>query len=399
MLALTRDAIIEAVNRETTALFGFTPDQLLGQTLGVIINPDLSANNELHYTIKLMKNGQTVLFFAADVTGVRDDESSVKLHVVLVGLPSTPGNSNADSFALICRDRSAEDRDNEAIDATRREAERLRQALIPAQMQIRIARHENSFTAQIVTLMVVNVHQFGMYMAMVPPTELFANLAGLFTAFDGIIGEFPALMRVGILGDVYIAAGGLFSNAAEVQTFTADMLYCANACLEKLDEISETVRLSANLQLRIGIHTGGPVHAGVSEGGNVFSVVGPILRCAQELEHRAVPGSVNISASTYDQISSSGIFSIEPHEEIEMPSGGRQMTYTIAQGKGVVTQSSKYKIRYGTADRQGFTMPTLDALINVGPVGFGMGEHALIDPNDAYDGQSLEALSGAPPPS
>jgi class 3 adenylate cyclase len=233
--------------------------------------------------------------------------------------------------------------------------------------------------------MVVNIHQLGLYMSMVPPPELFAHIGSLFTAFDNIISEFPALMRIGILGDIYTAAAGLFSDSAEVQTFTADMIYCATAFLEKLDEISETVRLSANLQLRIGIHTSGPVHAGLTEGGNVFSVAGVALRVAQELEHRAIPGTVNVSAGTYDQIASTGIFAIEPHEEIDMPNGGRQMSYTIAQTKGVGSQSSKYKSRYGGSDRQGFLMPSLEALISVGPVGFGMGEYALIDPADVHD--------------
>jgi class 3 adenylate cyclase len=257
-------------------------------------------------------------------------------------------------------------------------------------MQGRVAPHESAFVAENATIMIINVHQLGMYMSMVPPAELVTCLAALFSAFDGIIDKFPAIRRVGILGDVYIAAAGLFLKATDVQKFTEDMICCASRCLDKLEEISEAPRMSANLQLRIGIHTGGPVHAGVTENGNVFSVAGAAFRCAHELEHHAIPGSVNISAATYDHIASSGMFSIEPHEEIDMPSGGRTMTYTIAQGRGVATQSSKYKLRYGTPDRQGFTMPSVEALINVGPVGFGMGDHALIDPNDAYEIPGLD---------
>jgi guanylate cyclase len=401
MLALTRDAIIEAVNRETTALFGFTPDQLLGQTIGVLISPDTTVNTELHYTMKLMKNGQTPLLFEADVTGVRDDESAVKLHAVLVGLPASPGSAQADSFALICRDRSTEERDNEAVDGARREAGRLRDALIPAAMQVRIARHENSFTAKVATVMMINIHQFALVMAIIPPTELFATLSSMFSTFDGILSEFPSLVRVAILGDVYVAVGGLFSNEGEVQSFTADLVFCAGRCLEKMDDSTDITKISANIQLRIGIHTGGPLHAGIIEGSFVLGVVGDIMQCAQELEHRAHPGSANVSAATYEHISSAGIFSIEPHEEIDLPPCGRQMTYTVTPRKEVAGQSSKYKSRYGSVERQGFTMPSLDALINVGPVGFAMGDHALLDPNDAYDPTPMDlpgaALPFAPP--
>jgi guanylate cyclase len=396
MMALDSDAVIQSVNPAATTMFGFTPEQMLGQNINLLIHSDVTTNTSLFYTLKLMKGGQSPLIFECDVSASREDESSMPLRIVLIGF--APNNRNADSFALICRDLSEERRDSEAVEQVKREADQLLHALIPQEMLSRIANREPNFTIPVASVLVMNISQFSEYISFVSAPELLRNLKKIFDSFDESLADFQSLRRLKILGDIYVVAAGLFCSDTEITPWTMDLLHFSVRCLEKMEELN--VQLNSNLQLKIGLHTGGPLFIGVVGDKNNFTVIGGPVLCAQELERRAQPGTINMSASAYENVAP-GTFQIEEHEDVVLGDFGQQMTYTVSFGNKMAPHGSRCPpdMLSKSGDRSGhgsaFPMPSLVMLMGSMPGGSVIGDHALLDPIDVYEAPPIDSL-GAP---
>jgi PAS domain S-box-containing protein len=375
MVALDKDAIIENTNPAATALFGFTPEQLLGQNVALLIPSDVTTNTPLFSTIKLMLTGQTSMIFETDVAGSRDDETNVPLRVVLIGFATN--DKTADSFSLICRDLTEEKRDRDLMDRTKREADRLLHALIPPEMLSKIANHELSFAVPIASVLVINISQLPEYMSIVSPPKLLQNLKKIFEALDQVLSDFPSLKKLKVMGDIYIAAGGLFCTDRETMPWTMDLLHFSIRCLETVDEMN--IQLNTSLQLKIGLHTGGPLFVGVVADKNNLNVIGGPISCAMELERVAEPGTIILSATTYESIAA-GAFQIDPHGEVDLGDFGKQMTYMVSL-KRIRTYSSRYNSQMGSilgrpevlSHGSLFQVPSLEMLMGSMAGGYGAG--------------------------
>jgi PAS domain S-box-containing protein len=390
MIALSRDSIIENINPGASSLFGFTPEQMLGQDLSLIINADVTSNSNLYYTIKLMRSGQSQFVYETDVIGTKDDESGFPLRVVLVGFSAN--GHEADSFALICKDLSAEQRDNEQVEEAKKETERLLHALIPQEMLTRIANHEPRFTVDMASILVMNIVNFRSYTSMATSASLptvFAYLRKLFSAFDDLLSDFQTLKKVQIIGDIYIVAAGLFTTDGEIMPYAHDVVHFALRCFEKAEEIN--VQLTTAFQMRMGIHTGGPLIVGVVDDRNLFHVIGGPLNTARLLEARAIVGTVNISGATYEYVST-GPFHIERHEDLELGEEGIIETYTLNFGPRVSRQGSRRsKGGHGSM----FQVPTLETLV-AAEKAQGTDDHTLLELMAPYDPPSIDGDQAQP---
>jgi PAS domain S-box-containing protein len=393
MLALSREGVIENLNAGACALFGFTPEQMLGQELAFVINENVTANSNLYYTIKLMRTGQSQLVYETEVLGTRDDESSVPLRVVLVGFAFAGDARPAESFALICKDLSTEHRDNELVDEAKRETERLLHALVPAEMLTRIANHEPRATLAAASVLVINIAQARKYVIAAgdAPAASLAYVKRLFAAFDDELRDFRAIAKVRIVGDVYLAAAGVFAADTDVVPCAHELLHFALSCLDSAEEVN--VQAGTAVQLRMGIHTGGPLFIGVVDDRIVFNVVGGPIRTAFWMEGQAIPGTVNISAATYECVSN-GSFHIEKHEDVEMPEVGVTATYTVRPGQKLSRQGSKRtKSGFGLSRAMSghgsmFQVPSVEGLIAA--CAQETPDSDADDVADPYDGPSID---------
>jgi PAS domain S-box-containing protein len=365
MLSLTRDGIIETVNPATTTMFGYKSEQILGQNLTVIMNPDLSSNNALFSTIGLMKAGQCPLCFQAEVFGKRDDEKMVPVRVILVGF--SRDSRIAESFALVCRDMTDEIKDREAVEAARREGEHLLRQVIPREMLQKIDHDEMTFSAPQVTVIYLNICHFSSYLTTVSIDELFRNVRKIFGEFDSFVDSLPSIQRIGIMGDRYIATAGLFAVGAEPQLAAKEGITFGLKCLDAIEELN--IQLSTLLQLKIGMHTGGPLIAGVMSDRRVFEVIGDSIGFADELQKAAVPGTVNISEPTYNLIREVQV-QFDPHGDIELGHLGKVKTYSVTSARrGVLdwglNRAGSTGSAYGLASEGSdvYVPPSLDSLL------------------------------------
>lgn len=94
LFILKEDLIIESVNPSATNIFGFTPEQMLGQSIKFILPNDL--NSSTYYVVDLMMSGATSLNYESDATGTKDDGSDVPLRLSVIGLTQDKNNSSTE---------------------------------------------------------------------------------------------------------------------------------------------------------------------------------------------------------------------------------------------------------------------------------------------------------------
>ena len=151
--------------------------------------------------------------------------------------------------------------------------------------------------------------------------ELVFLLNDLFKRFDTRATSL-GLEKIKTIGDAYMVAGGLPTNDDEHAIRVTKM---ALGMYEDLEAFNKEHGLE--LDMRIGINSG-PVVAGVI-GHSKFSydLWGNTVNTASRMESTCLPGKVQVSPSTYEQIK--GHFDVQENQVIECKGLGQIMTYFV----------------------------------------------------------------------
>ena len=151
--------------------------------------------------------------------------------------------------------------------------------------------------------------------------ELVFLLNDLFKRFDTRATSL-GLEKIKTIGDAYMVAGGLPTNDDEHAIRVTKM---ALGMYEDLEAFNKEHGIE--LDMRIGINSG-PVVAGVI-GHSKFSydLWGNTVNTASRMESTCLPGKVQVSPSTYEQIK--GHFDVQENQMIECKGLGQIMTYFV----------------------------------------------------------------------
>ncbi|MEI6881892.1 MAG: adenylate/guanylate cyclase domain-containing protein [Bacteroidota bacterium] len=151
--------------------------------------------------------------------------------------------------------------------------------------------------------------------------ELVFLLNDLFKRFDTRATSL-GLEKIKTIGDAYMVAGGLPTNDDEHAIRVTKM---ALGMYEDLEAFNKEHGME--LDMRIGINSG-PVVAGVI-GHSKFSydLWGNTVNTASRMESTCLPGKVQVSPSTYEQIK--GHFVVQENQMIECKGLGQIMTYFV----------------------------------------------------------------------
>ncbi|RHX87435.1 adenylate/guanylate cyclase domain-containing protein [Leptospira stimsonii] len=151
-----------------------------------------------------------------------------------------------------------------------------------------------------VTVLFTDMAGFTQIAETMSPEELLSELDLFFRQFDSIV-KIHTLEKIKTIGDAYMAAGGL---PLKNKTHAIDAVLCGlefqRFMLQKKQE-----RESKNLsfwELRLGIHTGSVVAGVVGTDKFAYDIWGDTVNTANRMESSGIPGEVNISSETYEQI-------------------------------------------------------------------------------------------------
>jgi class 3 adenylate cyclase len=154
------------------------------------------------------------------------------------------------------------------------------------------------------------------------PEETVKLLGLLFSQFDDLALR-CGLETIKTIGDGYMVTSGILQRRPDGASAVAEM------GLSMLDITESASRaFDRKLQLRIGIHTGGPIVAGVLGTHKVaFDVWGDAVNTAKRMETYGLPGRVHVSAATRQALGNG--FSFEPRGPLDIKGKGPMETYFL----------------------------------------------------------------------
>jgi PAS domain S-box-containing protein len=332
------NGIIEIVNPAVSETFGYTPEQLLGQPIYMIFTdtdvPDVTKKMEM------MKKGECSTVIEERVTCIADNSSVVTCRMLMIGMQKDAASSIS-SFVFILRNESDLIRQQKELEKAKASSEKLLFQILPRDIVVRLNSGEKdiSFTVPSASIIFIDIVKFSEYTLNLTPQEIMGNLSMIFETYDQLISKYQQLTKIKLIGDVYMAAGGLFAPKDQEAKVHAEeaVKFCID-CLHDLEEIN--VKLNASLNVRIGINTGGPIIAGVlGTDRPVFDIIGDPINTAARLQSTDIPGRIQISQETKDCINEFD-FKIEPRGEVYLKGKGKSMTYFVSKVSNLLMLST-----------------------------------------------------------
>lgn len=190
----------------------------------------------------------------------------------------------------------------QALEIEKNKADELLLNILPAETAEELKNKGKARTRyyRMVTVMFTDIKGFTKIAETMKPIELVTQLDMLFKDFDQII-EKHQIEKIKTIGDAYMAAGGVPLRDKEnpVNSVLAALEIQAHMKVmqQKMESIGERY-----WELRIGLHTGDVIAGVIGTKRIAYDIWGNTVNVAQRMETTSVPGKVNVSGTTYNQI-------------------------------------------------------------------------------------------------
>jgi adenylate cyclase len=180
-----------------------------------------------------------------------------------------------------------------------------------------------------VTVMFADIVNFTQVAANMSPSQVFAMLNRIFSAFDEQAEDF-GLEKIKTIGDAYMIAGGLNNGDTEYAAAIADMAIAMRDLLRKDFSVN-----SSHLEIRVGIGTG-PVVAGVvGKKKFIYDLWGDTVNIASRITSEGVPGMIQCDTTTYRRLRDT--FDFHEPQTIYLKGKGNMTVYRLIGRKGSVS--------------------------------------------------------------
>ncbi len=174
-----------------------------------------------------------------------------------------------------------------------------------------------------VTVLFTDFVQFSKLVEHIEPEQLVESIDFYFKGFDEIATK-HGLEKIKTIGDSYMCACGL---PTENKTHARNVI---NAAKDMVDLVKNAFVAQDGLnhfEVRVGVHTG-PVVAGIVGIKKwQYDIWGDTVNIASRMESNSLPGRINISENTYQQIKDE--FSCEYRGELEVKNRGFLKMYFV----------------------------------------------------------------------
>jgi adenylate cyclase len=212
------------------------------------------------------------------------------------------------------------------LEEERRRSERLLLNVLPQSIAERLKRGESPIADRVeaATIVFADLVGFTTLAGRLPPEEVVVMLNAIFSRFDEIADRHH-LEKVKTIGDAYMAVAGLPEPSAD---HARD---AARAALEMRAAVRELASAcSAELDMRIGLHTGAVVAGVIGLRKFAYDLWGDAVNIASRMESHGQPGRVQVSADAAAHLER---FVLDARGEIEIKGKGMMKTYWLVEEK------------------------------------------------------------------
>jgi class 3 adenylate cyclase len=213
-------------------------------------------------------------------------------------------------------------RQADALRAEMDRADALLHNMLPTSISSRLLDGERTIADEYpsVTVLFADIVGFTQLAGRLPAGEVVALLDRLFARFDELAAD-RGLEKIKTIGDAYMAAGGLTKPLADHAARVVDL------GLAMIDIAAHDIDSRADLQLRVGVHSGPVIGGVIGHEKLAFDIWGETVNIASRLESQGVPGRVHISAATERSIGD--LFQVEPSGRVLLRGYDPMDTYTV----------------------------------------------------------------------
>ena len=326
MLCVSLSGVVEMVNPAVNSTLGFTPEQVLGQPITSFFSE--SDSQKVLSQLSVIADSQNSAVYEDHMQCITDDRNLIPVYLTLLGMRRAE-DSSIQSYVFILRNESDLIRQQRDAEEAKSKSENLLYHILPQSIVMRINCGEKDicFTVPNATISFLDVVKFSEFTKSLAPTEIMGTLSQLFMSFDKLIVKYPLITKIKLIGDIYMAAAGLFTDGSNPSEHANQTIRFCLSALAALDDVN--VKLNSNLQIRIGVNSGGPVIAGVlGTDKPVFDIIGDPINVAARLQTTDIPCHIQIPQSTFDLLNP-GEYNVEPRGEVFLKGKGQVMTYLI----------------------------------------------------------------------
>ena len=176
-----------------------------------------------------------------------------------------------------------------------------------------------------VTVMFADIVNFTQVAANMSPSQVFAMLNRIFSAFDELAEQY-GLEKIKTIGDAYMVAGGLNKDIDDYAAAVADMAIAMRDLLRRDFSIN-----ASHLEVRIGIGTG-PIVAGVlGKKKFIYDLWGDTVNIASRITAEGVPGMIQCDTTTYNRLAPN--FEFHEPQTIYLKGKGNMTVYRLVGRK------------------------------------------------------------------
>ena len=316
--------IVEQSNQGVNTLLGYTPEQVLGQLVQTFLIPkDMD-----DFTVKLeqMKNNQSSYFIEEDYTAIADNEKLIPVHLTLIGMKK---ENVVNSFVVLMQNIENLTNQKKQAEEAKMKSEKLLYQILPRDIVLKLNKGEKdiSFVVPSATIIFIDINKFSEYSKNLTPQAIMSNLSYYFAQLDKVAGKYGMIQKIKLIGDIYMAASGLFNPDSPPESHAEQAVQFSLACLDALDDVN--IHLDSHLEIRIGINSGGPIIAGVlGTDKPVFDIIGDPINVAARLQSTSEVNRVHVSQATLSLINNI-TYEVTPRGETFLKGKGKQLTYYI----------------------------------------------------------------------
>lgn len=317
--------VIESCNNSVQKLLGYAPSQVIGQKISLFfVNTEVEA---IRQKMEMVSKKQSSAYSEDSFTVVNDGDKNIPVLVTTIGM-KTDGN-DVNSFVFIMRDQTKLLKQQHEAEIAKKRSENLLYTILPRDIVHRLNKGEKeiTFVVDSATIIFIDINKFSDYATNLSPHEIMVNLGYYFAEVDKTLNQYRMLTKIKLIGDIYMAAGGLFHQDSEPWEHAEETVNFATDVLDIMEDIN--THLNSQIDIRIGINTGGPLIAGVlGTDKPLFDIIGDPINVAARLQSTCEVGNVHVSQSTVDQIKGRD-FEIETRGETFLKGKGKQTTYYV----------------------------------------------------------------------
>nr|CAG4708142.1 unnamed protein product [Naegleria fowleri] len=320
----TQDGIVEFVNASTQKMFGFaSKSDVVGVSVMTLFDQQQSLF--IQNSIKEMNKAQLDVTHSEVIESTCLRKNQTKFPVK-INIFSVMFDSGTPMITLIIKDMTAEKKQNAVLAEEKAKSDMLLKNILPESVAERLKSGETFIAERFtdITCFFSDMVGFTNISSTMNPSQLVGMLNTIVNGFDALTDTYQ-LEKIKTIGDAYFCVGGI--SGSLTSDHPERVLQFAMATFGVIREFNMTSEMETQVEIRIGINTGGVVAGVIGKKKFTFDIWGDTINVASRMESTGVPGRIHVSRSTYERVYDMGLEFEE--RKIEVKGKGECQTYLL----------------------------------------------------------------------